>query len=107
MNTENFTTTAYTVRDPGNGKPRRYEGEGCKHNIKRAEEMWTKIAEAYPTLTRAIVPDHFVQEYCQRCDSASWSGAYGPSESAPAEIMLKLLERSAMQGHANFLNGKA
>lgn len=99
--------TAYTVRNPGNGKPCRYEGDDWVRTISRAEQMWSVLVESYPSLTKAIVPDHFVQEYCQRCDAASWSGSYGPGDGAPAEIMLKLLERSAMQGHTNFLNGQA
>ena len=107
MSTENFTPTAYTVRDPGNGKERRYEGDHWLLTISRAEQALRELVESYPTLTTAIVPDHFVQEYCRRCDSASWSGSYGPGDGAPAEIMLKLLERSAKQGHTNFLDGKA
>ena len=99
--------TAYTVKDPGNGKERRYEGDNWKYRIEEAKRMWEVLVDSYPSLTLAVVPDHFVQEYCRRCDSASWSGSYGPGDGAPAEIMLKLLERSAKQGHTNCLDGKA
>ena len=98
--------TAYTVRDPGNGKERRYEGDHWLLTISRAEQMWSALVESYPALTSAIVPDHFVQEYCRCCDSASWSGSYGPGDGAPAEIMLKLLETAAGRGDLNFIDGK-
>lgn len=99
--------TAYTVKDPGNGKPRRYEGDDYKHSVDRSVRMWNAIVESYPHLTNAIVPDHFVQEYCRRCDSASWSGSYGPGDEVPAEIILMLLEIAAGRGDLNFLNGNA
>lgn len=99
--------TAYTVTDPGNGEKRRYGGDDWSRTISRAEQMWSVLMEAYPSLTKAIVPDHFIQEYCRCCDAASWSGSYGPKDCAPVEIMLKLLEVAAKQGHTNFLNGKA
>jgi len=98
--------TAYTVRDPGNGRKRRYGGKDWQGDIARAERMWYTLVEAYPMLTRSIVPDHFIQEYCQRCDSATWSGSYGPGDDAPAEIMLKLLETAAGRGDLNFIDGK-
>jgi hypothetical protein len=98
--------TAYTVKDPGNGRKRRYGGKDWKEDITRAERKWHALVEVYPMLTRSIVPDHFIQEYCQRCDAASWSGSYGPGDEAPVEIMLKLLEVAAAHGDLNFVNGK-
>lgn len=90
-------TTAYTVRDPGNGERRRYGGEHWLLEISRAERVWSDLVESYPHLTKAIVPDHFVQEYCTVATSPM---------AAPVEIMLMLLEKAAEQGHTNFLNGK-
>ena len=98
--------TAYTVKDPGNGKNRRYGGEHWLLEIARAERMWHTLIEAYPMLTRSIVPDHFIQEYCQRCDSATWSGGWGPGDDASTEILLKLLETAAGRGDLNFIDGK-
>ena len=98
--------TAYTVRDPGNGEKRRYGGEHWLLEISSAERVWSDLVDSYPHLTKAIVPDHFVQEYCRRCDSAAWSGSYGPGDGAPVEIMLKLLEMAAGRGDLNFINGK-
>ena len=98
--------TAYTVRDPGNGKSRRYEGDDCKYSIDRSAQAWNVLVESYPFLTKSIVPDHFVQEYCQRCDAARWSGSWGPGDSASVEIMLNLLEVAACRGDLNFVNGK-
>ena len=106
MSTADFTPTAYTVRNPGNGKPCRYEGDDWSRTISRAEQMWSVLMEAYPSLTKAIVPDHFIQEYCRCCDAASWSGSYGPGDGAPVEIILKLLEGAACRGDLNFINGK-
>lgn len=105
MSTADFAPTAYTVKDPGNGKPRRYKGRDLNGVVDNAREAWEKIASAYPTLTVAVVPDHFVQEYCQRWDSASWSGGY-PSDKMPAVVMLELLEVAAGRGDLNFVNGK-
>ena len=102
----NIIPTAYTVTDPGNGERRRYGGEDWLRDISRAERMWSELVESYPHLTKAIVPDHFVQEYCQRIDSASWSGGYGPGEGAAVEIMLNLLEVAAGRGDLNFIDGK-
>jgi hypothetical protein len=101
-----ITPTAYTVKDPGNGKQRRYEGDHWILTISRAEQTWGVLVEAYPSLTKAIVPDHFVQEYCRCCDAASWSGSYGPGDGAPAEIMLKLLDVATGRGDLNFIDGK-
>lgn len=101
-----ITPTAYTVKDPGNGRKRRYGGKDWKDDISRAEQLWSNLIEEYPHLTKVIVPDHFVQEYCRLCDAASWSGSYGPGGGAPAEIMLKLLEVAAGRGDLNFIDGK-
>jgi hypothetical protein len=106
MSNDIFAPTAYTVKDPGNGQQRRYDAENSLYSYRRAQEMWMTVSSSYPLLARGIVPDHFVQEYCRRCDVASGGGSYGPGESAPAEIMLKLLEQSGEAGGLNFLDQK-
>lgn len=103
MNT--IEPTAYTVKDPGNGKPRRYKGNDLNGVVDSAKQVWEKLVSAYPALTSAVVPDHFIQEYCQRWDSALWSGGY-PGDEMPASVMLKLLEVAAGRGDLNFISGK-
>jgi hypothetical protein len=72
-----FTTTAYTVTTPGNGKPGRYEGENWKYAIEGAKRELVRLVETYPNMARFVVPDHFVQEYCRVYDRNLWSGGRG------------------------------
>lgn len=75
--TIDFTPTAYTVKSPGNGQPRRYEGDDWKWAIEGAKKELTRLSEAYPNLAQLVVPDHFVQEYCRDYDRNLYSGGRG------------------------------
>ena len=75
MSTIDFTPTAYTVKSPGNGQERRYEGDHWLFDISRAKSSFEVFSLDYPALAALIVPDHFVQEYCRGCDNAAWSGS--------------------------------
>jgi hypothetical protein len=77
MDSIDFTPTAYTVKSPGNGQPRRYEGDDWKWAIDGAKKELTRLSEAYPNLARFVVPDHFVQEYCREYDRNLYSGGRG------------------------------
>lgn len=77
MSNIDFTPTAYTVRSPGNGQARRYEGDEWKYAIVGAKRELDRLVETYPNLARFVVPDHFVQEYCRVYDSNLYSGGRG------------------------------
>jgi hypothetical protein len=98
MSTIDFAPTDYTVKSPGDGKSRRYEGDHWEFDIKRAKHVFEELEGEYPTLAALIVPDHFVQEYCRECDSASWSGS---SFSGELEVFLRLANRGALQAKFN------
>lgn len=98
MSTIDFTPTAYTVKSPGNGKQTRYKSDRWKFDIERAKSLFEELEGEYPTLAALIVPDHFVQEYCRGCDSASWSGS---SFSGELEVFLRLANRGALQAKFN------
>ena len=98
MSTIDFTPTAYTVSDPGNGKERRYESDHWAYDISRAKVRFEDLEGEYPTLAALIVPDHFVQEYCRGCDSASWSGS---SFNGELRVFLELANRGALQAKFN------
>ena len=97
MSNIDFTPTAFTVSDPGNGKERRYEEGTHPRSVADAQRVFTQFAEHYPTLAGQVVPDHFVQLFCQAQDSASWSGSYGVSFERQQFILLTLLESAAKQ----------
>lgn len=94
MSTIDFSPTAYTVKSPGNGKELRYEGDHWEWDIKRAKGLFEDLEGEYPALAKFVVPDHFVQEYCRGCDSASWSGS---SFNGSLEVFLRLANRGALQ----------
>ena len=92
-----FTPTAFTVKDPGNGKERRYEATLHPQAVADAARVFTHFAGLYPGLTALVVPDHFVQLYCQAKDNASWSGSYGVSYERQQGIFLSLVETAVTQ----------
>jgi hypothetical protein len=92
-----FTPTAYTVKDPGNGKDRRYEAVHYPQRVADAHRVFAQFADHYPTLAGQVVPDHFVQLFCRAQDNASWSGSYGVSFEQQQFILLTLLEEAAKQ----------
>ena len=87
-----FSPTAFTVKDPGNGKERRYEAVTHPRMVGDAARVFTQFAEHYPNLAALVVPDHFIQLFCQAQDNASWSGGYGISFERQQFILLTLLE---------------
>ena len=97
MSNIDFTPTAFTVSDPGNGKERRYEAVHYPQRVADAQRVFTQFEDNYPTLAATVVPDHFIQLFCQAQDSASWSGSYGVSFERQQFILLTLLETAAKQ----------
>ena len=95
MSNIDFTPTAFTVKDPGNGKERRYEAVHYPRAVADAQRVFAQLAEAYPTLAASVVPDHFIQLFCRAQDSASWSGGYGVSYETQQGIFLGLAEEAA------------
>jgi len=95
MSTINFAPTAYTVKDPGNGKERRYEAAHYPQRVADAQRVFAQFADYYPTLAGTVVPDHFVQLFCRAQDNASWSGGYGVSYETQQGIFLNLAEEAA------------
>lgn len=77
MDSIDFTPTTYTVKSPGNGKTRRYEGEYWEQAITDAKVELAQLINEYPNLARFVVPDHFVQEYCRDYDSNLYGGGRG------------------------------
>ena len=92
-----FSPTAFTVKDPGNGKERRYEAALHPQAVADGARVFTHFAGLYPSLAALVVPDHFVQLYCQAKDSASWSGSYGVSYERQQGIFLSLVETAVTQ----------
>ena len=101
MNNIDFTPTAFTVKDPGNGKDRRYEAVTHPRMVADAAREFGRLAEEYPALVKLVVPDHFIQVHCQTQDNASWSGSYGVSSDQGRMILLNLLEKVANQNRFN------
>ena len=101
MSTIDFAPTAFTVKDPGNDKDRRYEAVHYPQRVADAQRVFTQFAEYYPTLAATVVPDHFIQLFCQAQDNASWSGDYGVSFERQQFILLTLLEDAAKQNRFN------
>ena len=101
MSNIDFTPTAFTVKDPGNGKDRRYEVVKHPRMVADAQRAFVQLTEEYPTLVKLVVPDHYIQLHCQAQVSASWSGNYGVSEARGILIFLNLLEESAKQNRFN------
>ena len=95
MSNIDFTPTAYTVKDPGNGKDRRYEAVQHPRMVADAQRAFIQLAEEYPDLVKMVVPDHFIQLFCRAQDSASWSGGYGVSYETQQGIFLGLAEEAA------------
>ena len=95
MSNIDFTPTAFTVRDPGNGKERRYETGTHPRSVADGQRVFTQLAEAYPNLAATVVPDHFVQLFCRSQDNASWSGGYGVSYEQQLGIFLGLAEKAS------------
>ena len=96
-----FSPTAFTVKDPGNGKDRRYEAVTHPRSVADAAREFSRLAEEYPALVKLVVPDHFIQIYCQTQDNNSWSGGYGVSADQARMIFLNLLETAATQNRFN------
>ena len=97
MSNIDFSPTAFTVKDPGNGKERRYEAVHYPQRVADAQRVFTQFADQYPTLAATMVPDHFIQLFCRAQDSASWSGEWGVSYEKQQVIFLGLAEDSARQ----------
>ena len=97
MSNIDFSPTAFTVKDPGNGKDRRYEAVTHPRSVSDAAREFSRIAEEYPTLVKLVVPDHFIQLHCQTQDNNSWSGGYGVNTEQSRMIFLNLLEKVANQ----------
>ena len=95
MTNIDFTPTAFTVKDPGNGKERRYEAVTHPRSVADAARVFTQFTELYPNLAAGVVPDHFIQLFCRAQDSASWSGGYGVSYEQQLGIFLNLAEEAA------------
>ena len=95
MSNIDFTPTAFTVKDPGNGKDRRYEEGTHPRMVADGQRVFTQFADHYPTLAAQVVPDHFVQLFCRAQDNASWSGGYGVSYEQQLGIFLNLAEEAA------------
>ena len=49
MSNIDFTPTAFTVSDPGNGKERRYEEGTHPRSVADAQRVYTQFADHYPT----------------------------------------------------------
>ena len=97
MSNIDFSPTAYTVKDPGNGKDRRYEVVQHPRMVADAQRAFIQLAEEYPDLVKMVVPDHFIQLHCQTQDNNSWSGGYGVNTEQSRMIFLNLLEEAAKQ----------
>ena len=97
MSNIDFTPTAFTVKDPGNGKDRRYEPAQHPRMVADAQRAFIQLAEEYPDLVKMVVPDHFIQLHCRAQDNASWSGGYGVTSGDARLVFLNLLEEAAKQ----------
>ena len=95
MSNIDFSPTAYTVKDPGNGKDRRYEAVQHPRMVADAQRAFIQLAEEYPDLVKMVVPDHFIQRHCRAQDNASWSGGYGVSFEQQLGIFVGLAEKAA------------
>ena len=97
MSNIDFSPTAFTVKDPGNGKERRYEAVTHPRAVADGARVFTQLAELYPTLAATVVPDHFIQLFCRAQDNASWSGGWGISYEQQLGIFITLAEEAAKQ----------
>lgn len=100
MSTIDFSPTAYTVKSPGSGKIMRYESGMYPQMVGAAEREYMQLADEFPNLSRFVVPDHFVQEYCRAYDSNLYSGGGGYGIQGIAHFLM-LAERGA--GQAQFI----
>lgn len=89
-----FSATDYTVKSPGDGQPTRYTEEAYPYAVKDAKRHFTDLSAEFPNLSRFVVPDHYIQEYCREYDCGLWSGSrgYGTDRFGP---FLRLAERGA------------
>lgn len=101
MSNIDFSPTAYTVKDPGNGKDRRYEADTHPRSVADGQRAFSQLAEAYPNLAATVVPDHFVQLFCRSQDNASWSGGYGVTFEQQLGIFITLAEKEANRNRLN------
>ena len=101
MSNIDFSPTAFTIKDPGNGKDRRYEADTHARSVADGQRAFTQLSEAYPNLAASVVPDHFVQLFCRSQDSASWSGGWGVSFEQQLGIFLTLAEKAAKGNRFN------
>lgn len=95
MSNIDFSPTAFTVKDPGNGKDRRYEVDAHPRSVADGQRAFTQLAAAYPNLAATVVPDHFVQLFCRSQDNSAWSGGYGVSFEQQLGIFITLAEKAA------------
>ena len=100
MSTIDFSPTAYTVKSPGRGKTTRYESSMYPHLVGEASREYTRLADEFPNLSRFVVPDHFVQEYCRAYDSNLYSGGGSYGMQGIAHFLM-LAERGV--GQAQFV----
>lgn len=100
MSTIDFSPTAYTVKSPGSGKIMRYESGMYPQMVGEAEREYIQLADEFPNLSRFVVPDHFVQEYCRAYDSNLYSGGGGYGVRGIAHFLM-LAERGV--GQAQFV----
>jgi hypothetical protein len=100
MSTIDFSPTAYTVKSPGSGKTTRYESSMYPHLVGEASREYTRLADEFPNLSRFVVPDHFVQEYCRAYDSNLYSGGGSYGMQGIAHFLM-LAERGV--GQAQFV----
>lgn len=92
MSTIDFSPTDYTVKSPGSGRIMRYESSMYPQMVGAAEREYTQLADEFPNLSRFVVPDHFVQEYCRAYDSNLYSGMGGYGMNGIAHFLM-LAER--------------
>ena len=100
MSTIDFSPTSYTVKSPGSGKTTRYETSMYPHLVGEASREYTRLADEFPNLSRFVVPDHFVQEYCRAYDSNLYSGGGSYGMQGIAHFLM-LAERGV--GQAQFV----
>ena len=78
--------SSYMVKDPGNGKMRRYNVSDY------AKASWSSLVSKWPNVASSDLMDAFEQEYERTHDGYSWSGGY-MRVSDTLEILLDLAEK--------------
>lgn len=94
MSNIDFSPTAYTVKNPGNGKPCRYDADDSQSAD--GEQEYRRLTEEFPNTARFVVPDHFVQEYCRAFD-AYWRSDGGDMGVDTVRIFAQLAETGLRQ----------